>query len=391
MASLGDTGIGGSARLPLPDKFDGKMENWEDWSWQVKAYVSLFKVEALRVLEDAELARSPITDDALERLEADTTELVDTELVKFSRQLHYLLTQITSESARLVVRGNTELNGFESWRLLARRFSPPGTALDISLLTRVLEFKFRPDHFEQDYSEWETLKARYERQSRSALPDSILVATLLSKTTGALQQHLRLNVRSLDTYETVRNVITAYYRSRHVTGFRSLSDTGPSPMEIGGVWQRKGMKGGRSKGPWKGKGKGKYPFEPLKGKSKGKGKWFPLGKGRGKGKSKGGKTAHTDKGKELRRKCWKCGQYGHVEKDCTNVAAVTEENEELYFPGLMTSLGTMMKTGWIGQEHLPTTGVMVLTLTGHSWTGMMTQTGMTLSTGSDSTGTPALS
>ena len=197
MASFGDTGVGGSARLPLPDKFDGKMENWEDWSWQVQAYVSLFKVEALRVLEDAELASAPITDDALERLEADTTELVDTELVKFSRQLHYLLTQITSESARLVVRGNTELNGFESWRLLARRFSLPGTALDISLLTRVLEFKFRPDHFEQDYSEWETLKARYERQSGSALPDSILVATLLSKTTGALQQHLRLNVRSL--------------------------------------------------------------------------------------------------------------------------------------------------------------------------------------------------
>ena len=75
----------GSARLPLPDKFDGKMENWEDW--QVKAYVSLFKVEALRVLEDAELASSPITDGALERLGADTTELVDTELVKFSRQL----------------------------------------------------------------------------------------------------------------------------------------------------------------------------------------------------------------------------------------------------------------------------------------------------------------
>ena len=149
-------------------------ERWR--TGKTGAGVSLFKVEALRVLEGAELASSPITDSALERLEADTTEL-GTEIVKFSRQLHYLLTQITSESARLVVRGNTELNGFESWRLLARRFSLPGTALDISLLTRVLEFKFRPDHFEQDYSEWETLKARYERQSGSALPDSILVAT----------------------------------------------------------------------------------------------------------------------------------------------------------------------------------------------------------------------
>ena len=366
MASFGDTGIGGSARLPLPDKFDGKMENWEDWSWQVKAYVSLFKVEALRVLEDAETARSPITDDILERLEVDTTELVDTELVKFSRQLHYLLTQITSGSARLVVRGNTELNGFESWRLLARRFSLPGTALDISLLTRVLEFKFRPDHFEQDYSEWETLKARYERQSGSALPDSILVATLLSKTTGALQQHLRLNVRSLDTYETVRNVITAYYQSRHVTGFRSLSDTGPTPMDIGAMWQRKGKGRGKwsplgkgLKGKGKGKGKGRLPsFGQLKGKSKGKGKWFPTGKGKS-----GGKT-HTGKGKD-RVRCWKCGQHGHFEKDCKNVAAVTEESEELYDENDWTNDGT---------EYY----VMVLIMTGHSRTGMMVLTGMTM-------------
>ena len=38
---------------------------------------------------NAELARSPKTDDALERLEADATELVETDLVKFRRHLHY--------------------------------------------------------------------------------------------------------------------------------------------------------------------------------------------------------------------------------------------------------------------------------------------------------------
>ena len=46
-------------------------------------------------------------------------------------------------------------------------------------------------------------------------------------------------MRLLDTYDTVRNVITEYHQSRHVTGFESPSDTGPSPMEIGGVRQRK--------------------------------------------------------------------------------------------------------------------------------------------------------
>ena len=50
----------------------------------------------------------------------------------------------------------------------------------------------------------------------------------------------------------------------------------------------------------------------------------------------------------------------------------------LMMTGLMTSLIIMTKTGWIGLEHLPTAGDMVLTMTGHSWIGMMTQTDMTI-------------
>ena len=55
MASFGDTGIERNVGLPLPDEFNGKMEQWQEWSWQVKAYVSLFEVEALRVLVNGAL------------------------------------------------------------------------------------------------------------------------------------------------------------------------------------------------------------------------------------------------------------------------------------------------------------------------------------------------
>ena len=173
-------------------------------------------------------------------------------------------------------------------------------------------------------TEWmETLKTRYERQAETALPDSILITTLLSRTTGTLQQHLRMNVRLLDTYETVRNVITAYYQSRHVTGFRSLSDTGPALIEVGGVWQRK------EKG--KGKGRGKTPFDLLKGKGKSKGgNTGPTGSqggNTGTTGSKGGNIGPTGKGRS-RPRCWNCGQHGRVERDCRNVVALIDENEE---------------------------------------------------------------
>ena len=269
MAQLGESGtLGGT------DKFNGKMEHWKEWSWSVKTYVTLFKPEATEVMEGAEAARNPITDELLQRMQRDTARFVDAGLVRFSRQLHYLLAQLTTDSARLAVRGNVELNGFESWRLLSTRFSLPRTALDI-YWTKVLDFRFRPEHFEQDYSEWETLKARYEKQTGAALPDNILVATLLNGTTGPLQQHLRLNVRTMDSYDTVKDVITAYYQSRHITNLRTVDTGGPAPMDVGALWR----KGGRGKmGPhWKGsKGKGKLM------KGKGRGKRSPLGlKGKG--------------------------------------------------------------------------------------------------------------
>ena len=68
MAQLGESGtLGGSNKLPLPDKFNGKMEHWEEWSWFVKTCVALFKAQATEVM-GAETAKNPIPDKLLERL-----------------------------------------------------------------------------------------------------------------------------------------------------------------------------------------------------------------------------------------------------------------------------------------------------------------------------------
>lgn len=52
-------------------------------------------------------------------------------VIRLSRQWHYcnLLSQVTTNSARLVGRGNVDMNGFETWRLLSILFSLPQTAL----------------------------------------------------------------------------------------------------------------------------------------------------------------------------------------------------------------------------------------------------------------------
>ena len=79
----------------------------------------------------------------------------------------------------------------------------------------------------------------YEKQTGTELPDGVLVATLLNKTSGPLQQHLGLNARNLTTYEDIRATILEYHQSRHILTGAASSSQGPAPMDIGGRKVRK--------------------------------------------------------------------------------------------------------------------------------------------------------
>ena len=240
------------------------------------------------------------------------------------------------------MRQNFESNGFEIWRLLHQKFALPDATRHVSLLTQLLDFKFNPSTFESDFSTWETIKNRYEQQVGSPLPDGVLVATLLNKTTGALQ--LRLNARTLQTYQQTRDTIVEYFRSKLIVGANSCSSSsnGPAPMDIGA------MKGKGKKGLWsKGKGKAKGKGNDFKGKGKGYHWNFAKGKGKGvggktqgdKGKSKGLSGQKGPSGSQV--KCWKCGGFGHFESACPTgkVSAVVEKT--------LSRLG-QTKTGALG-------------------------------------------
>ena len=183
MAALGEEGdFTGKLRLPLPDSFSGQPADWEEWAWNFKAYVSMFEQTAVQLLEQAEVSPNAITDAHLQVTLADGTADADAtrNRVTFSRKMHYLLSNLTRDSARLVVRQNLDGNGFETWRRLYQKFALPDATRSVSLLTQLLDYKFSTNTFEQDFNTWETIKAKYERQAGQALPDSVLVATLLN-------------------------------------------------------------------------------------------------------------------------------------------------------------------------------------------------------------------
>ena len=127
-----------------------------------------------------------------------------------------------------------------------------------------------------------------EKQTGIELPNSVLIATLLNKTSGPLQQRLRLNARNLTTYEDIRATILEYHQSGHILTGAASSSQGPAPMNIGGRKGKKGFgKGGfghfrgkKGKGKGKGKiGKGKNPYVNFH--------HAAMAKGKGKGKEKG--------------------------------------------------------------------------------------------------------
>ena len=85
------------------------------------------------------------------RIRKNSRIILDKILVKFAKQLHYLLANLTDDAARLIVRLNEQGKGFETWRQLHERFALPSRAKGVSLLSQLLEHQFRDAHFEADF------------------------------------------------------------------------------------------------------------------------------------------------------------------------------------------------------------------------------------------------
>ena len=100
---------------------------------------------------------------------------------------------------------------------------------------------------------------------------------------------------------------------------------GAAPMDIGATYNKgKGKSKGKGKGKYnngkgyKGKGKG-YGAYNMHNKGKGKGQkpyWPAIPKGTEKGNKGKSKGATKGKGKHPTQGCYRCGQQGHLARDC---------------------------------------------------------------------------
>ena len=89
----------GKLRLPLPKSFNGEPSDWEHWSWNL----AIFQPDSVDFLARSETSNTEFLDahfnGALPTEEAANMRM-------FSRKLHYLLANLCTGSARLLVRQN---------------------------------------------------------------------------------------------------------------------------------------------------------------------------------------------------------------------------------------------------------------------------------------------
>ena len=310
----------GSLKFPTPSAYSGKAEEWEDWSYKCRAYMTISNSEYSELMKYAEGATTVITDELL-GVPLEGGE-IDRRRVDLGHILHYTLVQLTSASAATVVRQVESMNGFETWRLLHTRFALPSAAKTMGLLTRIMKPTFAEKDFEVQFTQWEATVSKYEVESTSLLPDVVKNAILLNETHGPLRQHLQLNTNQTTAYAQIRQTIVDYHRTRHTYNQKDVS----TPMDVDAM-TTKGKGKGKGKGK-KGKGKGddstkgsNYHDNNYKGSKSNKGKdnYSKGSKGTTKGKSKGGGKGTLQ--------CSHCGKLGHTVDKCWWVNATTSEEQ----------------------------------------------------------------
>ena len=90
---FGARGIGGEIKLFPPPLYQGELNKWDDWSWQLKRYVGLYQPLTKTLMDEIETNPTKIVTDGLcEAYDVQQqTQTQNNQLSLFAKQLAYML------------------------------------------------------------------------------------------------------------------------------------------------------------------------------------------------------------------------------------------------------------------------------------------------------------
>ena len=256
------------------------------------------------------------------------------EVTEMAHRLYSILASYLRGAASQVVRANVrERNGFQVWKDLQALYLPKTRPRALALGQAII--KHPPFHTSgrsmmENLLQFDQLLEQYAAASGQAMPDNLIVSTILGCVDAQTKKHLQLTMSDDTDYQKLKEKLILYERnSRTWSGdaiMKSIQDNfrlekpseEPSPMEVDSVGQV-GLKGKKGKGG-KGKGKNWGGWTFGAGKAGSWGAAYRNPKGKAKGKDKKGKKGKGKKGKDGKGKgvCRICGQPGHWGNECPN-------------------------------------------------------------------------
>ena len=206
-------------------------------------------------------------------------------------------------------------NGYDLWKQLHLEYEPRTGNRKLALVSSVMKgdqlVKAAANNFEEKLMNWEEEVSEYGKIADHPFDDSLKMAIVLEKSPKEVKTHLQVNMKDINTYNQMRDIIEAYLKAKQLWRGHGGND----PMDIGALGK-------------KGKGKGCFncggphlardcPHPKGQGKSKDKSK--DKGKDKG-GKDKGGKAGGGKDGKaqdgRIEGYCGCCGKWGHTSREC---------------------------------------------------------------------------
>ena len=107
----------GAFQFKPPETFSGKREEFEEWGWPLKAYLSLIHPAYSAKMNEAELHNTSLPDEFFRNPDGSINQNV----VQMSTNLHYILVTSCKGQAAVCLRQSSDPNGFENWRILITR------------------------------------------------------------------------------------------------------------------------------------------------------------------------------------------------------------------------------------------------------------------------------
>ena len=154
-------------RFAKPPPFDGHEEQWAEWSFQMRAFLSLDNEAVHTLLTAAEQQDAPIDVNGL----TPENRLI-------ARRIFYIMTMTLRGAPLGLLKSMPDQNGLEAWRQLYARYEGTSAGRQHSLLSAVLRpkaFRTDPLQWEDDLHAWEQTLARWESASGETLGDPIRI------------------------------------------------------------------------------------------------------------------------------------------------------------------------------------------------------------------------